>query len=592
MIGCLANPAGAADFWDITVVDSEGGAYTSLAILTSGHPAISYYSGYPNTDLKYAWYDGSIWQTTMVDSTGGVGQYTSLAILPSGHPAISYYSGYPNYDLKYAWYDGSIWQTTTIDSAGDVGRYSSLAILPSGQPAISYWDSTNNDLKYAWYDGSTWQTSTVDNDLGQYGGYTSLVILPSGQPAISYYDNTNRDLKYAWYDGSAWQIATVDYSSNDYTSLAVLPSGHPAISYTGGYDTLEYAWYDGSTWQTTTVDGPYVVRRSKSLAVLPSGHPAISYHDNTNRDLKYAYYDGSAWQTTTLDSAGDVGDYSSLAVLPSGQPAISYQAGGYEHELRLTIKNIPAAPVTMSASYTATAHTDLGGTTVVIDGPAYNVGEEPATFPAFASSSVSFETTNGGHLQGLIAFWGEDGEECFDPPECSESWAISCQDADGTVTGTIILGTSESYPAGSDLDLVLEVLVGGELGNAEAFYLKLWRGPSLLGLIDQSVPGSIIPHVLAGETFAFGLYASEADSYGDYAGSLSYDRGFEFRLILRGPTNLDGKGSVDFRDYAIFALHWLDTGCVDPSWCGKADLDKSTDVNWPDVKIFSDHWLE
>ena len=544
MIGCLVSPAEAVDFWDITTVDSVGSYYggmnLSVAILPSGQPAISYKDG-TNQDLKYAWYDGGGWQIEVVDSAGNVGGASSLAILPSGHPAISYRDD-TNYDLKYAWYDGSTWQTTTVDNAGDFNTKvnTSLAILPSGQPAISYYDGTNKDLKYAWYDGSTWQTTTVDS-TGDVGCSTSLAVLPSGYPAISYYDRVpNYDLKYAWFDGSIWQISVVDPANECISSLAILPSGQPAISYTGRWGRLKYALYDGSAWQTTTVDSTIDVGWHTSLAILLSGQPAISHYDYINKDLKYAWYDGSTWQTTTLDSVGDVGRYSSLAVLPSGQPAISYHAD-YE-ELRLTTKNIPAAPVTMSTSYTATAHTDLGGTTVVIDGPAYNLGEQHGTFPASASSSVSLETTNGGHLRGLIALWGMDGDECFEPEEC---WGISCQDADGTVTGTIILGTSESYPAGSDLDLVLEVLVGGELGNAEAFYLKLWRGASLLGQIDQYVPGSIVPHVLAGETLTFELFASEEDWYADYGGSLSYDRGFEFRVILREPVQIGQDSTVE-----------------------------------------------
>lgn len=58
------------------------------------------------------------------------------------------------------------------------------------------------------------------------------------------------------------------------------------------------------------------------------------------------------------------------------------------------------------------------------------------------------------------------------------------------------------------------------------------------------------------------------------------------------PADIDFDGDVDFVDYATLALHWLDIGCNDPNWCGKADLNKSGDVNLPDLKIFSDHWLE
>ena len=594
MIGCLVSPAAAVDFWDITVVDSAGyvGRQTSLTILPSGQPAISYFD-FTNEDLKYAWYDGSTWQTTTVDSVGNVGWYTSLAILPSGQSAISYWD-FTNTDLKYAWYDGNVWQSTIVDSNGQVGSYTSLVVLPSGYSAISYLDSTNGDLKYAWYDGSTWETATVDS-TGWVGQHTSMAILPSGYPAISYYDATNKDLKYAWYDGSAWETTTVDSTGivGVSTSLAILPSGYPAISY---YDAtnkdLKYAWYDGSTWQTATVDSTKSADVSPSLAILPSGQPAISYFDFTNEDLKYAWYDGSTWQITTVDSTGSVGWYSSMAILPSGQPAISYHDLTNDDLKYAWLLNVGYAPVALTVNYTATAHTDLGGTTVVIDGPAYNEGMEPSICgEPWVQSSVELVTTDKGHLRGWMALAGQDGRFCMDELYCEVCWGISCRDANGLLSGTIVVGTSESYPTSSELDLDLRVLVGGDPGDAEYYHLKLWRGASLIAQIDPCAPAPIVVPVEAGETLTFELCASEEDWYDDIFQE-SYNRGFDFWFIIRGLANFDGIGTVDFRDYGIFALRWLDVGCGDPNWCGKTDLDKSGDVNWPDLKIFTDHWLE
>jgi hypothetical protein len=89
--------------WRTTIVDDgqNTGTYSSLAIV-SGKPAMSYYS---EGDLKYAEFVGSnpantnAWQITIVDTGGGT--YTSLTTSLSGDPAISYYHASTG-DLKYA----------------------------------------------------------------------------------------------------------------------------------------------------------------------------------------------------------------------------------------------------------------------------------------------------------------------------------------------------------------------------------------------------------------------------------------------------------------------------------------------------------
>jgi hypothetical protein len=264
-------------------------------------------------------------QFETVDSVGNVGHFTSLAILPSGFPAISYYD-VTNRDLKYAKFNGASWILTTVDSVEEVGEYTSLAILPNGFPAISYHDLTNNDLKYAKFNGTSWILTTVDS-LGNVGEFTSLAILPNGFPVISYHDVTNLNLKYAEFNGISWILTTVDSvgTVGEFTSLAILPNGFPVISYQDGTNfDLKYAEYNGISWILTTVDSGLDAGLFTSLAILPNGFPAISYFDRANKDLKYAEFDGISWMLTTVDSGLDAGLFTSLAILPNEFPAISY----------------------------------------------------------------------------------------------------------------------------------------------------------------------------------------------------------------------------------------------------------------------------
>ena len=49
---------------------------------------------------------------------------------------------------------------------------------------------------------------------------------------------------------------------------------------------------------------------------------------------------------------------------------------------------------------------------------------------------------------------------------------------------------------------------------------------------------------------------------------------------------------VDFRHFARFAEHWLETGCdAGNNWCGGADLNHLGDVDLLDFGLFVDEWL-
>ena len=85
-------------------------------------------------------------------------------------------------DLKYAFWNGQVWQTHTVDSAEDVGQYCTLALDRNGFPYIGYYDATRQSLKVArWVDGS-WKLEFVDT-AADAGPYASLALDPlNGRP--------------------------------------------------------------------------------------------------------------------------------------------------------------------------------------------------------------------------------------------------------------------------------------------------------------------------------------------------------------------------------------------------------------------------
>ena len=294
--------------WRSMVVDEGGAVGVSLAVRPAG-PVISYYD--PTTgDLKIAAQTsgGIAWQITTIDTAAappdGLDVFTSIAVLPSGNPAISYCRTLDG-DQRYAWFDGVHWQKATL--LGDlVGRCSSLVILPNGQPAITYrrWNGqANNVLTYATQTGLLWQYTDIDkvttNGWSGVSRENSLAIQPTSLPAVAYYEQITNTLKYAWQDALGWHTVTVDNSGDvgDHCALAFLSNGDPAISYLlkGDAMDLRYAWWDlhspghSSRWQTSTVASAQSVGFYTSLVVLPPyGQVVIAYYNWTNAALMLA----------------------------------------------------------------------------------------------------------------------------------------------------------------------------------------------------------------------------------------------------------------------------------------------------------------
>ena len=180
--------------------NGTAGEYTSIAIGQAGKPVISYHkkSGLLPVvgRLKLAFCEDIACNSAVIASvdTGGssMGQFTSLAVLPSGDPAISYYDGGPD-DLKVAFYAGELCANptaVTVDSLGNVGKYSSIAVGQDGRSVISYYDDTNDTLKFAHCGSSACSNPTI-RTLGREGPvglYTSIAIGGDGAPIISYRD--------------------------------------------------------------------------------------------------------------------------------------------------------------------------------------------------------------------------------------------------------------------------------------------------------------------------------------------------------------------------------------------------------------------
>ena len=244
----ICNDADCSNPTRKTIDSAENvGKYPSLVLNGSGFPVISYFDE-SNLDLKVAVCNDAACSNptlnTVDDASKLVGAYTSLALNSSGFPVISYYS-YTNSSLELAVCNDAVCSSAadirTLDSGGDVGWFTSLALNSNGFPVISYYDSSEDDLKVAVCNNAacTQPTITIVDSTGDVGRYTSLALTNSDYPIISYYDLDNGDLKVAICNDITCTNPTVNTVDSpgtvgEYSSLALNSSGYPVISYYDG----------------------------------------------------------------------------------------------------------------------------------------------------------------------------------------------------------------------------------------------------------------------------------------------------------------------------------------------------------------------
>ena len=341
--------------WTTTTVDS-GGTHNALALDSQGRPHIAYHHAADN-QLRYALFDGTVWITTVLTTsspTYQMGIFNSLALDTQDRPHISYcrYYGYAHFAscrLLYTYYDGTDWQTEVVDSVG--GYYTSLALDAQDRPHIAHgvyagW-SMSCLLWYTYRDApGSWTSAMVGDSAAVYG--LSLALDSQGRPHIGYYEASLGDLLYAYDDGTGWVIATVDSAGivGRYLSLALDAAGYAHMAYhdeTGG--ALKYAYQYCGAVEAVQITGPAQVRVGQvavyQAAVEPitASRPLSITWDNGATGPSAAY----SWATTgtytvTVDVANDCG---------AAQGTLRVEVAGmlpYQAFLPLVVRSCGGAP--------------------------------------------------------------------------------------------------------------------------------------------------------------------------------------------------------------------------------------------------------
>lgn len=106
---------------------------------------------FKNDHLYYLRFEKSSGTTieSVVDGNSYAGSHNDIVVDDNGHIHISYYDSQGR-DLKYAHFDGSNWQSTIVDglNGDDVGQYTSIGLDNNNKAHISYYDATNDQLKH------------------------------------------------------------------------------------------------------------------------------------------------------------------------------------------------------------------------------------------------------------------------------------------------------------------------------------------------------------------------------------------------------------------------------------------------------------
>ena len=349
--------------WSVQVVDSSYrvGKHNSLALDSSGYPHISYATFSENIALKYARWDGSSWQIEYVDGESienYAGCNNAIAIDSNNRPHIAYAgrkvspNGYEVRNLKYAYHDGTTWQTATVDADADINpdaSYSplSIAVDSTNTPHISYYDYRHvnvtddgydyfEDVRYATRNGTAWSTEKVD-DAGWYGIFNSIAVDSTNTPHISY--QSGNILMHAKSDGAGgWDTTVVYGATENGNSIAIGPNDRPQIGYFDySLNEVMLAKFNGTTWDTETVFAPAYSQQANidvytvSIIVDNSNQAYFLFNETYwGKKVYSSTWDGSAWQTQLVDLGGNLAHRNDIVTDKKGFSHVSYRRSGQQ----------------------------------------------------------------------------------------------------------------------------------------------------------------------------------------------------------------------------------------------------------------------
>ena len=240
--------------WNMQAVTVDGSANV-LALDSEDNPHVvytatlnssQYFAPHYNSVVKYSSWNGSGWNTQIVDSPIS-GHGITLLLDSQNYPKILYSNDtYKNntssslnpvshgdldtVQIKYASWNGSAWNTQTLFS--NVTGYSNMVLDSKGYAHFTY--SQNDTIFYASYNGSLWNSEAIiSNAELSLGNAGSLALGLYDYPQIAY--ASNNSLVYSRWIGDKWDNQIVGPNSMflELGNIVVDKTDNPYITYMG-----------------------------------------------------------------------------------------------------------------------------------------------------------------------------------------------------------------------------------------------------------------------------------------------------------------------------------------------------------------------
>ncbi len=324
--------------WSMNTVGySEWVGYGSSLCFDSGNNPHIAYLDWTHNALKYGTCQNGIWDTSVVDDSGGYS--AAIQVDNPGTVHIVYYESMDDgtEKLKYAVQDGTGWTLTFIDDSATSKEYISTDLDDADRLNVLY--RSDRVLHHALRDGGDWIITPLDDEID--GGYPDMACGPGGVLHLSLWDRKQEGstISYVQIDAAGeWQkeLVTTTDRYGCALSIDVDPGGNPHMAYQSfGEYAVRYAYKSNDVWQIEIVDQDETIGLGTVISVDGNGYPHIAYA-RTCSDIavKYAFRDDTGWHYETVATAWD---WIAFALDNNGYPAVTYDLDGFRFASRNTL---------------------------------------------------------------------------------------------------------------------------------------------------------------------------------------------------------------------------------------------------------------